>query len=618
MDSAVCRKATWWVLLSAAVMCAQTPAPDWRRIGNSAVDVELASPATGVVERVWHSEDGSRLFVRTASGFVFETGDYERWTPATASETPADSQGALGIRSPEAGARIRSVAGRRDRLYAVGGQAWRSDDGGQHWTNLTEYRSWSILGGPLLDASVAPGNADDIVVAGRTGVWRSLDGGRSWAGINAGLPNLPVLRIVSLPGAAGSLRISTAFGEAEWQPGEKAAWRIVETSQQAEVARRRELSQLHGAEITAVAAAGDTIYAGSVDGRLWATTNAGRTWRTFPAAADAGRVESIQVDMRDPLWAVAVTAGRQRGRVLRTANGGVFWEDLSETSQLPAVRGVAADRASGAIYAATARGLYMASADVAPVIWTALAGLPQASAVDVKLDEAGNQLYVALEGYGMYAAIAPHRAPDPRVVSAADLKPRAAAPGALVSVLGRAVDAARVGNATAPVLASSAEQSQIQVPFEATGNRVDLSLTSTAGTTTHSLALQPVAPAIFVDAEGNPLITNADTGMLLDAATPVRAGARLQIFATGLGRVRPDWPTGVVAPLQDAPRVVAPVTVYLDREPLEVTRATLAPGYVGFYLIEVQVPSILNAGTAELYIESAAQQSNRVKLYIEP
>jgi uncharacterized protein (TIGR03437 family) len=305
--------------------------------------------------------------------------------------------------------------------------------------------------------------------------------------------------------------------------------------------------------------------------------------------------------------------------VLRTITGGVFWEDLRDATPLPPVRAVAADRASGAVYAATTRGLYAASTIVAPIAWLPLStGLPAAPAVDVRLDEGANQLYVALEGYGVYAAIAPHRAPDPRVVSAADLQPRAAAPGALVTVLGRAVDAARAGNTSAPVLASTTAQSQIQVPFEATGSRVDLALSSPAGASTHTLALQPVAPAIFVDAEGIPLITNADTGMLLDAATPVRPGTRLQIFATGLGRVRPDWPTGVVAPLQDAPRVVAPVRVLLDREPLEVTRATLAPGYVGFYLVEVQIPSVVNAGTAELYIESESTQSNRVKLYIEP
>jgi len=38
----------------------------------------------------------------------------------------------------------------------------------------------------------------------------------------------------------------------------------------------------------------------------------------------------------------------------------------------------------------------------------------------VKLDPAGNQLYVALDGYGVYAAPAPHRFRDVRVVNAAD------------------------------------------------------------------------------------------------------------------------------------------------------------------------------------------------------
>jgi uncharacterized protein (TIGR03437 family) len=60
------------------------------------------------------------------------------------------------------------------------------------------------------------------------------------------------------------------------------------------------------------------------------------------------------------------------------------------------------------------------------------------------------------------------------------------------------------------------------------------------------------------------------------------------------------------------------VRAYLDREPTEVSRAVLAPGYIGFYLIEIQLPRIVNAGPAELYIEAEGQASNRVRLYIEP
>jgi uncharacterized protein (TIGR03437 family) len=49
-----------------------------------------------------------------------------------------------------------------------------------------------------------------------------------------------------------------------------------------------------------------------------------------------------------------------------------------------------------------------------------------------------------------------------------------------------------------------------------------------------------------------------------------------------------------------------------------VTRATLAPGYVGFYLIEVQLPKLVNSGPAELYLDVDGQPSNRVRVYIEP
>jgi len=42
------------------------------------------------------------------------------------------------------------------------------------------------------------------------------------------------------------------------------------------------------------------------------------------------------------------------------------------------------------------------------------------------------------------------------------------------------------------------------------------------------------------------------------------------------------------------------------------------PGYIGFYLIEVQLPPIVNAGTSELLITADNQESNRVIVTIEP
>src|SRR6202035_4064636 len=106
--------------------------------------------------------------------------------------------------------------------------------------------------------------------------------------------------------------------------------------------------------------------------------------------------------------------------------------------------------------------------------WTALPGLPDAPAMDVKLDGQANQLWVALAGYGVYSTLAPHRLRDPSVVSAADMIARAVAPGSLVSVLGAQVDNVRASGLLAPVLAASVSESQIQIPFEARGDTLSL------------------------------------------------------------------------------------------------------------------------------------------------
>jgi hypothetical protein len=85
------------------------------------------------------------------------------------------------------------------------------------------------------------------------------------------------------------------------------------------------------------------------------------------------------------------------------------------------------------VYAATDHGVFLAYADLNALgtvqSWTALRGLPDGAAMDVKLDAQGNLLWTALDGYGVYAALAPHRLRDPSVVSAADLIKRAVAAG---------------------------------------------------------------------------------------------------------------------------------------------------------------------------------------------
>jgi uncharacterized protein (TIGR03437 family) len=235
------------------------------------------------------------------------------------------------------------------------------------------------------------------------------------------------------------------------------------------------------------------------------------------------------------------------------------------------------------------------------------------------LDPAGNQLWAAVEGFGVYATIAPHRLTNPAVASAADLTPRSAAPGALLSVIGAKITSARSGDQTVPVLKSTDTRSEIQVPFTAEGDTLALSLDPTSGGRLIApMPLVSASPAIFVSTDGAPWVLDAETGAMLDASHPAHSGSRIQVLATGLGRVNPDWPAGVEAPAANPPSVIAKVTAHLDRIPVPVMRAVLAPGLTGFYLVELELPRIVNYGPVELDLEAGGHTSNRVRVYIEP
>lgn len=624
------------VLLACAGTLAMAQADSgWRHIGNGAIELALPSVATGPVDRVWYSSDGETLYARTHSGRTFSTSDFETWKPIEdASVVPPLDGDPAAPNSPEPGARARARGG---KMYGFARNAFRSDDNGTSWVNLTAYKGASILGTPLSDLAVSPVNAEEVSVANAAGVWRSVDAGLTWSGLNSSLPNLPVRRLYGVPAGMRGVRIGLALdwaAELEWAPGEKRAWHVsdahVSDATQDEARLKQLAARTLNASITAVGAAGDAVYAGSPDGLLWASLDKGATWSMPWGNVEAGPVEAIFADPKDPRTALAVfgahpkplSPGVQPVHVMRTMNAGLFWDQT--TANLPdvAAHGVTADRPSQAIYVATDAGVFYTTMDLGsagrPGSWSLVSnGLPSAPAMDVRLDAGANQLYVALDGYGVYATIAPHRFRDARVVNAADYSGRAAAPGSLLSVLGATVTAARYGNGTVPVLASDSGGTQIQVPFEAKGQNLALALDSSRGPIVTGFPLRDVSPAIFIDPDGAPMILDGDSGAMLDAGRPAHSGSRIQILATGLGRVDPDWPTGTPGPAADPPRVVAPVRAYLDQTPVDVSRAVLAP-YIGFYLIEIELPRIVNAGPAEIYIEAEGQPSNRVRLYIEP
>jgi len=605
MDNSVCHNnpLRWAILsvVSVSLVAAQT----WRKVGSSAVETGLAGPAGGPVAQVWFSEDSVQLYARTPLGLTFVTRDLETWTAAPA-DTPRReaSLDRAPARLPEVHINLR--AGGAGRLYAFASQVYSSEDGGRTWINLTAFNGRSVIGEGQHDLAVSGRDPQLVVVANDAGLWCSHDGGLSWTGLNEGLPNLPVRGL--LPDNAIFIeRIGSA------KLDRHAGW----VSAAGEQPGTALLSAKLGANITATGGSGDFWYAGAADGRIWTSSDARATW-TLSTVQISGPVERFAVDADAPR--IAFLAGAGRGaHLFRTMNGGQTWDDITGTLADTPAHGIAADRASGAVYVTTDRGVYLSRMDVNALgpasPWISIsAGLPTGSIVeDVRLEAAGRQLRVAVDGWGVYESRAPHQMVAAKLVNAADLSARAAAPGGLVTAVGVAVESASAAGQQFPVLARSAEGSQIQVPFGTEPSQLQLELDRTVRV---GLTVKAVSPVVFVDADGAPLLLDSETGMMLDQSKPALAGSSIQIVLTGLGKVTPDWPSGVPAPLTNTPLVTANVLAYLNGRPVEVMTATLAPGYVGMYLVEIRIPALLDAGVGDLYLVAEGETSNHVRLSV--
>jgi uncharacterized protein (TIGR03437 family) len=573
--------------------------------------------------KVWYSDKGSLLYAQTGSGKVFQTQDFETWQPAEKPSTPPPTFGREPVRKPEAGATYLAISADSVETWGLGKQLYRSEDG-KNWETLTSYKSDSVIGSGIHSVAVSPNDPNQIVVANDSGVWRSNDGGLTWSSLNLLLPNLAVERILTTPSGGHAARIDTSnLGVLDLTPG-SVLWRQHPSlALSSDEQRKQDYSRKLGVTVSAFTESrdGQQVYAGSVDGRIWLSVDGGVKFEPTAAASPlpGRKVGQLYVDPENSDVVLAALSG-DGSHVMRTATGGTFWDPLDSPS-LPSVaaNSIVADPKSGAVYVATDKGVYWthfrfdAAGLTNNLVWTNLSeGLPEARAVDVALDPAAVQLYVALDGYGVFGAPAPHRALSLRLVNTADLSTRPASPGSLVSVVGEKVNSVSAGTLQCPLW----NNSQIQVPFEAVGPTVSLALETTSGTTTRDLQVLPVSPAIFVGPDGSPVIFDADSGMPLEGNV-AHSGQRLQVMLNGLGKVRPDWPTGVTAPAVNTPVVSAKVQAFLDGSELPVARATLAPGYVGMYLVEVQLPAVTNYGAMELSVSADGADSNHVQIVIE-
>src|ERR1700742_2269455 len=112
MKPVVCHKATKRapaLLLAVSALAAAQTSPDWRKVGGASVELSLASPATGPVDRVWFCSGGV-LCARRIAGKFFQTPVSESWIPAPSGVEAPFTPPATAVRLPESGAQILTVA----------------------------------------------------------------------------------------------------------------------------------------------------------------------------------------------------------------------------------------------------------------------------------------------------------------------------------------------------------------------------------------------------------------------------------------------------------------------------------------------------------------------------
>jgi uncharacterized protein (TIGR03437 family) len=202
------------------------------------------------------------------------------------------------------------------------------------------------------------------------------------------------------------------------------------------------------------------------------------------------------------------------------------------------------------------------------------------------------------------------------------------APGSLVSIFGTGLSDANQSASTAslpvalgttsltlggvpvPLVHAFPLQVDAQVPWELAGQtQAQLAIvTDDLSGNTVSVPLAQVSPGLY-SANGNgagqgAILINGTSTLAAPAGSPyngqpARRGVDyIDIFATGLGPVSHTPASGAPAPVSPLAETTHTVTVTIGSVPATVSFAGLAPGWVGLYQVNVQVPANAPVGNA--------------------
>jgi uncharacterized protein (TIGR03437 family) len=160
----------------------------------------------------------------------------------------------------------------------------------------------------------------------------------------------------------------------------------------------------------------------------------------------------------------------------------------------------------------------------------------------------------------------------------------------------------QIGGQVTPLFSASPAQVNLQIPWALAGQSQAM-LTATVG----SLSSTPQVVNIAVFAPGL---------FLLNGGTSVTAGQFISIYATGLGPVSNRPATGGAAGASPLSVTLTAPTVTIGGVAAPVGFSGLAPGAVGLYQVNVQVPAGVVSATAPVILTIGGVASNTVTIAV--
>ncbi len=304
---------------------------------------------------------------------------------------------------------------------------------------------------------------------------------------------------------------------------------------------------------------------------------------------------------------------------------------------------------NGMISTVAGNGVFGFSGDGGPATSAALN-----SPAGVAMDAAGN-LYIADFSndrirkvvFPSPSSVVPTLPPD-SLVNAASFRPAtdpngALAPGANVAVFGtnlayntqvalslplssQLLDSCVIFSAgnnvfPAPLFFVSGGQMNAQVPFELPPGTVSAQVRRGEQlSAAQPVRVAAVSPGIFTlnqQGTGAGAILHAESFQVVSDSAPAQPGEFLIIFGAGLGAVQPAVRSGRPAPgTPPLAETVSKPVVNLAGIPATVAFSGLAPGFVGLYQVNLQVPTGVPSGTQPVQVIMNGVPSNTVTVAV--